>query len=128
MRRPAMPLRRSNSARGALAFVFLVATLATSACASARRSEVREDERTFLTVRNDNYLDHTIYLLNGSERVRLGTARGLATTRFLIPAQYVFGPSSMQFLADPIGSRVTPISERVNVSPGDEVQLIIPSR
>lgn len=127
-RRLAFPPRVSRSMRAALGLTLLAALAATSACASARRSEARDDERTYLTVRNDNYLDHTIYLLNGSERVRLGTARGLATTRFLIPTHYVFGPTSLQFLADPIGSRVTPISERVNVSPGDEVQLIIPSR
>lgn len=112
----------------AVAFALLASVLAVGGCATARRNQGPERERTILTVRNDNYLDHNIYLLYGSERVRLGTARGLATTRFTIPAQYVFGPTSLQFLADPIGSRVAPVSERVLVSPGDEVEIIIPSR
>jgi hypothetical protein len=38
----------------------------------------------------------------------------------------VFGGTALQFLADPIGARATPVSDRVSVSPGDEVQLIIP--
>jgi hypothetical protein len=102
--------------------------LTTAGCASARPAATSGQEQTTLVVRNDNYLDHNIYLIRGADRVRLGTARGLTTTRFVIPAQYVFGVSSLQFLADPIGSRVTPVSDRVNVSPGDEVQLVIPGR
>lgn len=111
-----------------LALAIFTTILAIGACASAPRSEGREVERTVLTVRNDNYLDHTIYLINGSERVRIGIARGLATTRFTIPPHYVFGPTALQFLADPIGARISPVSERVNVSPGDEIEIIIPSR
>jgi hypothetical protein len=97
-------------------------------CASRGPTARDAQEQTTLSVRNDNYLDHTIYLIVGSDRVRLGTARGLSTTRFVIPAHYVFGATSLQFMADPIGSRVTPISERVSVAPGDEVELIIPAR
>jgi hypothetical protein len=76
-------------------------------------------------VKNDSYLDHNVYLLQGSQRIRMGTARGLATSKFTIPRQYVFGVSVLQFLADPIGSNATPISDRINVSPGDEVHLLI---
>ncbi|HSA56535.1 MAG TPA: hypothetical protein VLE53_12580 [Gemmatimonadaceae bacterium] len=104
---------------------------ASAACGARRQSDPAtpgEAEQTTLLVRNDNYLDHTIYLLSGSQRVRLGVARGLSTSRFVIPAQFVFGPVALQFLADPIGARVTPVSERVSVVPGDEVQIIIPAR
>jgi hypothetical protein len=83
------------------------------------------EEPTVLVVRNDSYLDHNIYLLQGSQRIRMGTARGLATTRFTIPRQYVFGVSTLQFLADPIGGNVSPVSVRIKVSPGDEVHLQI---
>lgn len=98
--------------------------LALAAC-GPRRAATDSQERTTLVVRNDSYLDHNIYLLQGSQRIRLGTARGLATSRFTIPSQYVFGVSTLQFLADPIGGTVTPVSERVNVSAGDEVHLQI---
>jgi hypothetical protein len=103
----------------------LATVLLLAACATARYQSPGEDEATVLVVRNDNYLDHVIYLLQGAERVRLGTARGLTTTRLQIPRQYVFGPTTLQFLGDPIGSRNTPVSERVTVVPGDEVHLWI---
>ena len=105
--------------------VLLGLSVALTGCASRRSATYTTEEPTVLVVRNDSYLDHNIYLLQGSQRVRMGTARGLATTRFTIPRQYVFGVSVLQFLADPIGGSVTPVSERINVSPGDEVHLQI---
>ena len=103
------------------------ATLAAplTSCGAKKAPETAAENQTVLEVKNDSYLDHNIYLLQGVQRVRMGTARGLATTRFPIPRQYVFGVSALQFLADPIGSNVTPISERINVSEGDIVVLQI---
>jgi hypothetical protein len=108
--------------------VLLGLSVALTGCASRRGATYTNEEPTVLVVRNDSYLDHNIYLLQGSQRVRMGTARGLATTRFTIPRQYVFGVSTLQFLADPIGGNVTPVSERISVSPGDEVHLQIRGR
>ena len=107
--------------------VLLGLSLALAGCASRRSdpTNTTAQEETLLVVKNDSYLDHNIYLLNGLQRIRMGTARGLSTTRLTIPRQYVFGVSALQFLADPIGGNVTPVSERINVSPGDEVQLVI---
>lgn len=101
-------------------------SLSVGGCGSRNpAARTTPEEATILVVKNDSYLDHNMYLLQGSQRVRMGTARGLATTRFTIPRQYVFGVSVLQFLADPIGSNVTPVSERINVVPGDEVHLTI---
>ena len=108
--------------------VLLGLSLALAGCASRRSTtdtNPATQEETSLVVRNDSYLDHNIYLLQGLQRIRMGTARGLASTRLTIPRQYVFGVSALQFLADPIGGNVTPVSERINVSPGDEVHLVI---
>lgn len=106
--------------------VLLGLSLALAGCGGRRTATTTTaDEQTVLVVKNDSYLDHNIYLLQGVQRVRMGTARGLATSKFPIPRQYVFGVSVLQFLADPIGSNVTPVSERINVSPGDEVHLVI---
>lgn len=102
----------------------VILALSLPAC-GARRGPAPEVVRTTLTVRNDNYLDHNIYLIVGTDRIRIGTARGLTTTRFTIPRQYLFGVSVLQFLADPIGGRANSISERISVSPGDEVELVI---
>lgn len=106
--------------------VALGLSFSLGACGGKRVPETADPQgSTMLEVKNNSYLDHNIYLLQGLQRVRMGTARGLATSRFEIPRQYVFGVSSLQFLADPIGSNVTPISERISVAPGDIVVLEI---
>ena len=106
--------------------VALGLSLTLGACGGRRAPDPADSRaQTTLEVRNDSYLDHNIYLLQGLQRVRMGTARGLATSRFEIPRQYLFGVSTLQFLADPIGSNVTPISERISVAPGDIVMLQI---
>lgn len=106
--------------------LLLAGLVASAACSQSRYRPRPPAEETVLVVRNDNYLDHNIYLLVSGTRIRLGTARGLATTRFVIPERFVFGPSTLQFMADPIGGRATPVSDRVNVSPGDEIRMVIP--
>jgi len=114
--------------RRSLITMFLIGLSATvPACASkgGATSESPAAGQTTLVVRNDSYLDYNVYLIQGSQRIRMGTARGLSTTRLIIPSQYVFGVSQLQFLADPIGGTVTPVSERINVTAGDEVHLQI---
>ena len=114
--------------RRSLFSVLIIGTLATLPACASKSAATTDDSRnaeTTLVVRNDSYLDYNIYLIQGSQRVRIGTARGLATSRLRIPSQYVFGVSVLQFMADPIGGTQTPISERINVTPGDEVHLQI---
>jgi hypothetical protein len=107
------------------AFVFAAVAMVLSACASAnaRRSP---DEPTFLSVDNRAVLDMTIYVLRSSERIRLGTANGLSTTRLKIPSYILFGATTLRFMADPIGATRAPISDDITVLPGDDVTMIIP--
>jgi len=105
----------------------LLAAAGLMACARGQASPAPGPD-TVTTVRIDNrsYLDMTIYLIAGSQRIRLGQAGGNKQTTLRIPSQYVFGVSSLQFLADPIGATRTPVSDTIQVSPGDQVTLIIP--
>ena len=81
---------------------------------------------TRLRVQNQAFLDMTIYVFRGPQRLRLGTANGNSTSRFTIPASLIFGATPLRFQADPIGSNRNSISEEITVSPGDEVTLLIP--
>lgn len=83
---------------------------------------------TILRVENQAFLDMNIYLVQSSQRIRLGTATGNTTTKFTIPKGLLFGATSLAFYADPIGGRRTPITQEITVSPGDEVVLTIPAR
>ncbi len=103
----------------------MLVTLAACSTAAGRR-QAAEIERTTVSVENQALLDMTIYVISGSQRIRLGTARGLNTTVLTIPSNVVFGISTLRFQADPIGSSRTPISESISVTEGDEVVLRIP--
>ena len=105
----------------------LLAAAAIMACGRGQANTAAGADRvTTLRVDNRSYLDMTIYLIAGSQRIGLGQAGGNTQTTLRIPSQYVYGVSSLQFLADPIGGTRTPVSDTIQVSPGDQVQLIIP--
>lgn len=111
-------------------FLILAALAAAVAfCASGPRSgRPDDDEVTRLRVDNQSSLDMNIYVLRGAQRIRLGTSTAHLTTRFTIPADLIFGITSLRFLADPIGSTRTPVTDEIAVSPGDEIVLTIPPR
>lgn len=104
----------------------LTLTAGLVACGGARRTPPDAQPETTVEVDNQGFLDMTIYLIAGSARIRLGIAGGARVTTLRIPPQYVFGVSSLQFLADPIGGRRAPVSDTINVSPGDRLRLVIP--
>ena len=81
---------------------------------------------TSIKVENRAFLDMTIYVYRSSQRVRLGVASGNSTAKFVIPASLMFGATPLRFQADPIGRNRQSVSQEITVSPGDEVDLIIP--
>jgi uncharacterized RmlC-like cupin family protein len=105
--------------------VLLAACALGAACASTGANTAKREATTVL-VDNQSALDMNIYVLRGGERVRLGTANSLQKTTFTIPAGIVFGPTSVRFLADPIGSSREPVSDEITVTEGEQVELRIP--
>ena len=113
--------------RAAWMFALVCATLAVGCSQNKQSDEAAEPTPvTRLRVQNQAFLDMTIYVYRGSQRLRLGTANGNSTSRFTIPASLIFGATPLRFQADPIGSNRASISEEITVSPGDEVTLLIP--
>jgi hypothetical protein len=105
----------------------LTLAAALAACGGSRRyTPANAEERTTLVVENQSFYEMNVYLIRGAQRIRLGTARGNMKTTLPIPQSYLFGPTPLRFLADPIGSRRTPVSDEITVSPGDQVVLTIP--
>ena len=82
--------------------------------------------KTTVKVENRNFLDMTVYLLNASERWRLGVVRGLNSRVFTIPEDIAYTVRSIRFLADPVGSGQQPVSQEIQVTPGDEIEMVIP--
>lgn len=108
--------------------ILVAATLFLAACSSARPSRpgTESEERTTLQVDNQSFVDMTVYLINGGQRVRLGLAVGKTTSTFTIPARIVGSGRELSFLADPIGSDRTGTSNQLYVRAGERVTLMIP--
>jgi hypothetical protein len=136
---PAHPLRstlraRAARSRAALLLAALVAGPAAlggsgaAACYGKGRTAAVPEEATTVRVRNQSFLDHVVYVLNGGARSRLGTVTGNSTAVLRIPPAFIQPGGVLRFVADPIGSNASPVSDQIVVSPGDEVQLTIPPR
>lgn len=102
--------------------------LAAIGCARAAQESERELEpRTTIAVDNRSWSQMTIYAIRSGQRIRLGQVSGSSSQTFVIPAHLLFGGTQLRFLADPLGSNVTPVSQEITVFPGDRVQMIIPN-
>lgn len=129
MRRPSFV---RSAVRAATLALSLVAALTLPACAARQGEDAGEPservapEPTTLVVHNRNFSDMTVYVLRGSQRIRLGMAGGNRESRFTIPANLIFGIATLQFLADPIGGSRTPVSQEIRVTEGDVITLTIP--
>lgn len=103
-----------------------LALFAVAACATTKNNIRTESPATILEVENQNVLDMTIYVMRGSERIRIGSAAGLHTSQLKIPPNLIFGATSLRFVADPIGANRLPVSDEISVSAGDTVKMTIP--
>ena len=135
MRTPApsslTPRRTARHGRRLALLALGAALAALPACASGRGAAENPDaqrepaQRTSVLVDNRGFLDMTIYVIRGGQRIRLGTAGGHSRTRLTIPAHLLFGTTTLQFLADPLGGNRTPVSNEIGIAEGEEVTLVI---
>ena len=107
-------------------FLPLLLAATAAACAGRSREPVDANAPTYLRVTNQAFLDMNVYVLRGSQRLRLGTVGANQTARLKLPDNLVFGATALRFMADPIGSSRTSQSFEILVSPGDEVVMTIP--
>ena len=89
------------------------------------RAEDEGPKVTTIDVQNQGFNDMTIYAIAGGARTRLGIANGNRTTTLTIPAYLVTTTTFFRFVADPIGGNRTPVTEEIDVSPGDQLVMII---
>ena len=100
---------------------------ATTSCGGRSPETTPEPSgAAMVQVQNQGFSDMVVYAVSGGQRIRLGLATGNSTQTFTIPRNLVRGAGPIQFLADPVGSNRTPISEEMTVQPGDIVTLTIP--
>ena len=95
--------------------------------ASCIKHSVIPDEPDVITisVSNSNPLDMTVYAVNQSMRIRLGTVSTASTQRFTLSLHQISPTGELQLLADPVGSRRTFTSEPIHVFAGQAVEWIL---
>ena len=106
--------------------VFVLLTLLPACSSSKEQADFKQPETT-IRVRNNNWLDMTVYVVRETLRHRLGFVSTGQTKIFVIPEHFVTGAASLRFVADPLGSASIAISHDFPVVAGDEIDLIIPN-
>ena len=84
-----------------------------------------EPDVVTISVSNSNPLDMTVYAVNQSMRIRLGTVSTASTQRFTLQLHQLSPTGELQLLADPIGSRRTYTSEPIHVFAGQAVEWML---
>jgi hypothetical protein len=105
----------------------LALAIASLGCRTGHAARNADDEsvRTTIEVQNEDFNDMTVYVLVNGSRTRLGIAPGNKNTVLTIPAYLLNGVPLMRFVANPIGGNRTPVSEEVDVNPGDQLEMVI---
>lgn len=99
--------------------------LSVAGCGGSRGVRPGTEPVTTLEVDNQNFTDMTIYLVNGGQKIRLGRATGKTRTTLTIPRNVLTFPRELQFQADPLSGRSGSVTNRIWVTPGDRVGLIL---
>lgn len=114
------PFRRRSAS------LMLVLAIVALGCRTATPRNVDDGPKvTTVDVQNQGFNDMTVYVVNAGSRTRLGIAPGNRTTTLTIPAWLVSSTTYLRFVLDPIGGNRTPVTEEIDVSPGDQLVLIV---
>jgi hypothetical protein len=112
--------------RAARFFGAIVPALLLLASGCVKHSVIPEEPDVItIQVSNNNPLDITVYAVNNSMRVRLGTVSTASSQRFTLPLHQISPTGELQLLADPVGSRRTMTSEAIHVFAGQAVEWIL---
>lgn len=105
--------------------LFALLALMFANCGGSRDDGRYTEPRTSIIVDNRQVAEMRIYIVRGSQRLRLGTVPAASKRVFVIPEHLLTATPLIRFLADPIGGRALPVSQEISVSPGEQVELII---
>jgi hypothetical protein len=82
---------------------------------------------TVVEVESHHWNDVVVYLMNGNQSERLGTATGVSTTRFTVPYRHIATGGRIRLRAHPIGGQASFTSEDVLIQPGQSVKWTLES-
>jgi hypothetical protein len=86
-----------------------------------------ENSETVVEVESHHWSDVIVYLMNGNQSERLGTAAGVSTTHFSFPYRRIATGGRLRLRAHPIGGGGSFTSEDVVIQPGQSVKWTLES-
>ena len=107
-------------------YALVLAAMMAIACHRRAVEPINPQAEVAVTVDNQNFLDMTVYLVRGGQRIRLGMVSGLSKQILMVRPDLIGYGTELQFEVHPIGGRGNPISETISVKPGDVINLTIP--
>jgi hypothetical protein len=114
--------------------MLLVVGLAVTASCSTHRSTLQQDAfapipdaPVTLTVTNHNWLDVVIYVVSGTERIRLITVTAAGAGEIAVPTRALQHNGEIRLLVHAVGNPTTFTSELVVAKPGSTVEWTIES-
>ena len=119
---------RVNHLRSILAVLAVAATMGCirrGKSADALPADI--EPITIARVTNNNWLDVGLYAVRGGSRERLGIVRSFETQAFELPPHFLVA-SGLQLYVDLIGSRQSYQTDRIQVSPGQLIELVVQER
>ncbi len=115
-----------------LLLIAVVTGAATTGCATAGTLSSRAvaDRQIAVSIRNDNWSDVKVYLVDasGGMPVRLGTITSMTTLRVPLRgavASQLRLDGSLRFQVRPLGSRSSYLTDALFMSPGDVMHLTV---
>lgn len=109
-----------------LALATGLVALALAGCSrNQAETGIIPNQPIILTVDNESFNDMRIYLHQGGQRIRIGTANGKSISTFKLPKRVMFGFTTLKVEAVPIGANGREISEEITVTPGEDLKLTI---
>ena len=91
----------------------------TSVPAAANNSPIT------VQVTNEHPQDIDVFVMQGGERLRLGTVTTAETQQFTVPETATHGTGSLRLLVHPVGGGGNYSTGPVTVTPGDQVMLSV---
>ncbi len=116
--------RNSHYSRAGVVILFALFLLFAGCFSKSEKPDERAKPGASVEVDNRDWPDVTVYIIKGGSRYRLGEVAGYSRRIFPIEPQFLTTPT-LRFQADPVGRQGQPITEEIEVLPGEEVVLTI---
>src|SRR5690349_18023126 len=88
-----------------LRYALILVTFAAVACHRRAVAPINPQAEVAVTVDNQNFLDMTVYLIRGGQRIRLGMVPGLTKQVLMVNPGLVGYGTDVRFAVHPIGGR-----------------------